>query len=125
MHALRNVRRLLAPGGRVLDLQPLPPGAQAEAGGEVLGRANQEVAFGRFAEVERAVQAVLAGGDVFAVERELEFDVLALFHSAEHLPERVKDWDSELDDALMARLLAAPPPILFRDRVRLRVLRQP
>lgn len=118
------MHRLLAPGGLLLDLQPVPPSPAVERDGRVLGRVDQSAQFERFALTQPAVAAVVVDG-LFALEAESELDEIERFEQ----PERLLARAAELSDWVIApelaeQLRAGSPPVDVRDRLRLRVLRR-
>jgi hypothetical protein len=120
VYALRNIHRMLIPGGLLLDLQPIPPSPSIHAGGENLGRLDQSQVWERFGTTEPGVQAAVREG-LFELEAETEFDVIERFDSKATLIATINrrdDW--HMAGQLAARLEAANPPIEGRDRLRLR-----
>ena len=120
MHALRNIHRMLIPGGLLLDLQPIPPSPSIHAGGEHLGMLDQSQVWERFGTTEPGVQAAVREG-LFELEAELEFDVIERFDSKATLIATISgrdDWN--MSEQLAERLEHADPPIDAHDRLRLR-----
>ena len=123
MHALRNIHRMLVPGGALLDLQPIPPSPTLHAGGRALGTVDQSQVWERFGKAEEGVEAALREG-LFRFETDVEFDVIERFESKETLIATINgrdDW--HMTGQLAARLEAADPPIDGHDRMRLRLYR--
>ncbi|MGH3007307.1 MAG: hypothetical protein ACRDOS_15640 [Gaiellaceae bacterium] len=123
MYALRNIHRMLVPGGVLVDLQPIPPSPSLHAAGELLGRLDQRQVWERFATTEPGIDAALAEG-LYALEAELEFDVIERFDSKASLIATINgrdDW--HMSGQLAARLEVADPPIDGRDHLRLRTFR--
>jgi hypothetical protein len=123
VHALRNIHRMLVPGGVLLDLQPIPPSPTIHAGGELLGRLDQSEVWDRFGMTEPGVEEVVREGLV-GLETQLEFDVIERFESKQTLIETIVERDDwGVTDQLAALLESANPPIDARDHVRLRKFR--
>jgi hypothetical protein len=123
VHALRNIHRMLVPCGALVDLQPIPPSPSLHAGGEKLGRVDQSQVWERFARAAPGVEAALCEG-LFALEAELEFEVIERFETKETLIATINgrdDW--YMSRRLAARLEGADPPIDGHDRLRLRKYR--
>jgi hypothetical protein len=120
VHALRNIHGMLVPGGTLVDLQPIPPSPSLHAGGEQLGRVDQNQVWERFGKTEAGVAAAVREG-LYGLETELEFDVVERFDSKEGLIGTINDRDDwHMTGQLAGRLESAEPPIEARDRLRLR-----
>ena len=120
MHALRNIHRMLVPGGALVDLQPIPPSPTLYGGGEKLGSVDQSQVWARFERTEPGVQAAVREG-LFALESELKFDVIERFETKETLIATINrrdDW--HMSGRLAAQLEGADTPIDGHDRLRLR-----
>jgi hypothetical protein len=96
VHALRNIHRMLVSGAVLVDLQPIPPSPSLHAGGELLGRLDQRLVWERFGKTEAGVDAAVGEG-LYALESELEFDVIERFDSKA---------------SLIATISAAWPPVI-------------
>jgi hypothetical protein len=123
VHALRNIHRMLRLGGALVDLQPVPPSPILHADGEKLGSVDQSEVWERFAGADLGVEAAMREGQ-FALEAELEFDVIERFESKEILIATINgrdDW--HMSGRLAARLEGADPPIDGHDCLRLRKYR--
>lgn len=123
MHALRNIHRMLVPGGSLLDLQPIPPDPSLYAGGALLGRVDQRQVWERFGKTEIGVDAAV-GEDLYTLESELEFDVVERFDSKASLIATINERDDwHMTRQLAKRLEKADSPIDGHDRLRLRKFR--
>ena len=117
MHALRNVHRALVPDGILLDVHPIPPHEQAEAGGEVLGRLDQSEFLATVAAAEGLLEEVVGDG-LYEPEAEVETDVLERFDSAEELLDVVGEREGESVPApVERRIRRAQPPFWLRQRL--------
>jgi hypothetical protein len=123
VNALRRIHRALVPGGLVLDAQPVGGRIPVESGGAALGTLDMRE-WGRTVErVAELVDETIADG-LFAVETERDYDVLEMFDNSRELVETVREWTgTKISRSLAARVKHATPPVLVRERVRLRVLR--
>jgi hypothetical protein len=121
--ALRNVHRAIVPGGILLDLHPIPPSEQVEAGGAVLGRLDERQFFATARATEEALEEAVGDG-LFEPEAELEADVLERFDTAEEMLEIVGEREGvRIPAVIRRRVLASPGPIDLRERVVLRRFR--
>jgi hypothetical protein len=123
VHALRNVHELLVPGGTLVDLHPVTE-EHVEAGGEAIGVLEEpEWTEKILPNAETRLREAIHDG-FYALEEEIEFDVLQHFDSAEELIEAKREpLDSQ--PALRERIRVAAPPLLTREHYvgrRLRVL---
>lgn len=120
MNALREIHRVLVPGGQLLDMHPIPPHTRVEVRGESLG----DLEDAEFLEIVAATEAPLWESDLFSLEAELEFDWLERFDSAEALIEDVESWEGcRMPADVAARVRDAEPPIDVWERVVLRRFR--
>ena len=121
MHALGHVHELLVPGGTMVDLHPLTE-EQVESEGRVIGVVEDP----EFASIDlpnadaRLRDAIRVG--LYALEAEMEFDVLQHFDRVEELV-AAKQERLAAQPALVARLRAGARPPLLREHVVLRRLR--
>jgi hypothetical protein len=121
VHALRHVHKLLVPGGTLLDLHPVTEG-RIEANGIVIGVIPEpEFVATDLPNVEAALAQTIGEG-LYALEAEIELDVLQHFDTAEELLERHAE-HLQGDDALVARIRSATPPLVVREHAVLRRLR--
>ena len=111
---------MLAGEGILLDLHPIPPGMHAFAGGKDLGVVDEREFFRLVRATERELQKTVADG-LFALEDEVELDVIERFDTLEELFETTDEWDDiHLSKGLRARLERATPPIDFHEHLVLR-----
>ena len=123
MHALRNIRRMLVPGGILLDLQPIPPSPTLHAVGGLLGQLDQEQVWTRFGEIEPGVETAVREG-LYELETQLEFDVVERFDSKTELVATILERDDwQMSEELAAHLDGAESPIDGHDHMRLRKFR--
>lgn len=123
VNALTRIHRSLVRNGTLLDLHPVLPFATAEARGSSFGAFEENEFMTIVAEAEAGLDEVVDRG-LFALERELTFDVLERFDDAEELLETVAGWDGFHVPARVARRVrSAEPPIDVRERVVLRSFR--
>jgi hypothetical protein len=121
VHALRHVHRLLVPGGTMLDLHPVTE-QQVEAAGRVAGVIREPEWLDRhLPNAEAGLQQVIGEGH-YALETEVDFDVLQHFDTTEELLERAADLLVD-QPALKRRIRDTSPPFVVREHVVLRRLR--
>jgi hypothetical protein len=115
---------MLAEDGILMDLHPIPPSMHAFAGGKDLGVVDEREFFRLVRATERELQKTVADG-LFALEDEVELDVIERFDTLEELFETTDEWDNiHLSKRLRARLERATPPIDFHERLVLRRYRR-
>jgi SAM-dependent methyltransferase len=120
VHALRQIHRALAPGGILLDMHPVLPATRAEVGGVSLGDFDD----GEFFEIVRATEKPLAESELFVLERELEFEYLERYDSADELLDDVKEWEGcRVPPPLAKAIREAKPPVDIWEQVVLRRFR--
>ncbi len=94
VHALEEIHRLLKPTGRLIDIHPVPvpspveihQGGQIDVAGQLLVRQW----YVDFQEADNALGEIVRRGR-FAVERDVVFDSLTHYASAEELRTSVKE----------------------------------
>jgi hypothetical protein len=122
--ALRNCHRMLVEDGILLDLHPIPPSMHAFAEGKDLGVVDEREFFRLVRATERELQKTVADG-LFALEREVELDVIERFDTLKELIETTDEWDNiHLSKRLRARLERVAPPIDFHEGLVLRRYRR-
>ena len=120
MDALRNCHRMLAEGGILLDLHPIPPSMHAFSHGRDLGVVDEREFFRAVRATEAELRRTVDDG-LFALEDEVELDVIERFDTLEELFETTDEWDDiHLSKRLRARLERATPPIDFHEQLVLR-----
>jgi hypothetical protein len=113
----------MAPGGVVLDMQPVRPRPPVEAAGERIGSLDMREWCGTIGPVAATVDETIADG-LFREERRRRYDVLETFDNGRELVETVRDWDgTKVSRTLAARVERARPPLVIREGVLLRLLR--
>jgi hypothetical protein len=120
VHALRNIHGALVPHGTLVDIHPIPPSEQVEAGARSLGRVDERDFF----ELVRASERVLARLGLFEMEATVERDVYERFDTVEEFFEIVGEREGvRIPRQVANRVRAAKPPIDLRERVAFRRFR--
>ena len=91
MHALREVHRVLAPGGLLVDTQPISPRPPVDAKGARLGTLDMRDWRATIDAIEEQVQRVLADG-LFTLDVERSLVVSETFDNGPELVETVSNW---------------------------------
>jgi hypothetical protein len=121
VNALRHVHALLAPGGTLVDLHPVTE-EQVEMNDGIVGTIEEPDWFTvDLPNAETGLRQAVEEG-LYALEAETTYDVLQHFDDAEELIEAKRDL-LEGQDALVAGMRAAEPPLRIRARVVMRRLR--
>jgi hypothetical protein len=120
--ALRRIHSALAPGGLLVDTQPLSPHPPVSAGGVGLGALDMRDWCETVAAVDRLFDRVT--DSLYAVEAERRFLVTDTFDSGIEFVDSVGGWrGTHVPAALRARTASATPPRTVDQEVRLRLLR--
>ncbi|HYZ92847.1 MAG TPA: hypothetical protein VFA34_10710 [Actinomycetota bacterium] len=114
MHALRHVHELLVPGGTMLDLHPVTE-EQVEASGRRIGVIDDPEFRVDLPNAEARLAEAIRDG-LYALEAELEFDVLQHVDTVEELFEK-RDELLTAQPALADRIRAVKPPLVIREHV--------
>jgi hypothetical protein len=123
VNALREVHRLLVPGGEVVDTQPISPRPLVESDGRRLGTLDMRDWRATIDAVEDEVQRAVAGG-LFTIEDERSLVVIETFDNGPEFVETVSGWQgTTISRRLARRAASAPPPLTVHQEVRLRLLR--
>lgn len=121
MNALCHVHRLLVPDGTMLDLHPVTE-QQVEAEERIVGVVREPEFVDRdLPNAEAGVEHVIAES-LYALEAEVDFDVLQHFDTAQDLLEKEADHLATQQE-LARTIRRTPPPLYLREHVVLRRLR--
>ena len=124
MHALRQIHRSLVPGGKLLDMHPVPPATRAEVSGHSLGDFDDAEFFDIVSTTEAGLDETVQAG-LFSFETEVEFDWLERYDNAEELLEDLKTWEGlSVPGDLAKRIREAESPVDIWERVILRRFRR-
>jgi hypothetical protein len=123
VHALRNVHRMLVPGGLLLESHPLAGGSRVEAGGRVLGALDEREFARELVVMNRSLGTVVDEG-LFTPRDERTYEVTMRFESAVDLLSEVVTWrGSTISTRLQRAVKRADPdaPLALRIDTALRV----
>ncbi len=119
--ALRRIHSALAPGGLLVDTQPLSPHPPVNADGRRLGALDMREWCETVAAVDRLFDKVTSS--LYSVETEQRFVVTDTFLGGPEFVESVSGWRGTLASAaLRVRAATATPPLTVDQEVRLRLL---
>jgi hypothetical protein len=123
VNALHRIHSAVAPGGVVLDMQPVAHRPPVAADGVRLGSLDMRewrLIVDRVAEfVDETIDAGL-----FAEEKGRRYEVVETFDDRKEFVDTVRDWTgTKISRSLAARAQRATPPLKIHESVRLRVLR--
>jgi hypothetical protein len=123
VNALRNIHAALAPGGLVVDTQPLSPHPAVAAGGSELGRLDMREWTDTIGAVDELVADATTAG-LYEVGHEERFVVSDAFDHGPECLETVSSWrGTRVPPALGSRLEATRAAVTVEQEVRLRLLR--
>ena len=121
VHALRRIHSALAPGGLLVDTQPLSLHPPVKADGRRIGALDMRQWRETVAAVDRRFDRVT--DSLYAVETEQRFVVTDTFDSGSEFVESVLGWrGTHVPAALRERAAGATPPLTVDQEVRLRLL---
>jgi hypothetical protein len=121
---LRELMRVLAPGGVVVDLLSVPPPERVEAAGDVLGELDGSRFFPRALEAAAGLNTLVAEG-LLAAEGEERFSVFIRYPTGRDLAEDVAQREfTRMPDELRARVLQVGGPCHIRDSCLVRSFRK-
>lgn len=122
MNALHRIHDAIAPGGLLVDTQPISARPPVEAGGAVIGTLDMSAWRRTIDVIDRLMREVIDEG-LYAPTTERRFIVTDTYDSGAELVEAVSSWQgTRVSGALARRARAAPPPATVHQEVRLRVL---
>jgi hypothetical protein len=124
VHALHKLHEALAPGGMIVDAQPLSPRPPVFSGRgrERLGTIDMREWARTIAAVDEQVARALDDG-LFEVTAERRYVVADVFDAGEEFVDVVSEWGgTRIPPRLAARILDAAPPVAVEEDVRLRLL---
>jgi hypothetical protein len=111
---------MLAAGGVLLDLHPIPPSMHAFSEGRDLGVVDGREFYRLVRATEKELERTVDEG-MFVLEAETELDVIERFDTIDDVFETVEEWqDIHLSKRLRARIERATPPIDFHESLVLR-----
>jgi hypothetical protein len=120
--ALRRIHAALAPGGLLVDTQPVSTQPPVLANGVGLGTLDMR----EWGETIRAIDELSeqVTGELFSLEDEQQFVVTDTFDSGAEFVECASDWRGPVvPPDLSVRATLATPPLAIDQDVRLRLLR--
>lgn len=124
MHALRNIHAALAPGGLLVDTQPISARPRVAAGESDLGRLDMREWAATIRGVDERFAETIAGS-FYELQHEERLIVTDSFDDGHECLETVNSWrDTRVPTSLLSRLEATQVPVTVEQEVRLRLLRR-
>jgi hypothetical protein len=112
---LRQLLRVLVPGGAVVDLVAIPPSGTVESRGEVLGQIDEEAFFARALVAVSGLDALVAEG-LLAFESEERFPLLVRYPTGQDAVDDVAGRTyGRMPAPLAERVAAIHGPVLIRE----------
>jgi hypothetical protein len=112
--ALRNVQRMLIPGGVLLESHPLATRSSVEAGGRTLGSLDEREFARELAVMERSLAIVVDEGSLVP-RAERRFEVVMHFETGGELLAEVVTWGGTAIPVRLQRAVKrAEPPFAVR-----------
>ena len=123
MHALRNIHTTLAPGGVLVDTQPVSPHPRVATDGNELGALDMREWLDTIRAVDRRIlEAVDAG--LFEIQHEERLAVMDVFDDGSECLETASNWrETQVPQTLCSRLETTHERVTVEQDVRLRLLR--
>jgi hypothetical protein len=124
VHALHKIHAALAPGGIVIDTQPVSARPPVAAEGVELGTLDMRQWVETIRSVDECFAETIAAG-LFDLAREERYVVTDTFESGSECLATVSGWQgTRVPPALGRRLARAAPPVSVGQDVRLRLVRR-
>jgi hypothetical protein len=124
VHALHNIHAALAPGGIVIDTQPVSSRPPVAADGIQLGILDMREWLETIRSVDECFAEVIAVG-LYDLTHEERFIVTDSFERGSECLATVSEWrGTRVPPMLATRLAAAEPPVTVGQDVKLRLLRR-
>ena len=121
MHALRNIHDALAPGGSLVDTQPVSARPPVAVDGIVLGTLDMREWVRTIGAIDAIVAETVRGG-LFELQHEQRFVVTDSYDDGPECAETVSGWaGTRLSRTLAAKLARAAGPATVQQEVRLRL----
>jgi len=121
--ALRGAHCAVVPDGIVIEMHPSPIPAQVQAGGGMVGQIESNKAIQIMRDTEDLTAEAVADG-LFRVDRQIEFDYVERFDSADELIKQILSWDGYYPQLeLRRRIRNSSAPYDVRLRVTATLLR--
>lgn len=124
MHALRNIHAAVAPGGLLVDTQPLSPQPRVAADGTELGTLDMREWLDTIRAVDDLVTETVGAG-LYELQHEEFFVVTDAFDNGGECLETVSSWrDTRVPPSLVSRLDTTQARVTVEQDVRLRLFRR-
>ena len=122
MHALRNIHAALAPGGIVVDTQPVSARPAVESDAGQLGTLDMTEWAQLIAEIDARVDEAIAAG-LFVIDAESELTVTDRYDGGEDFLSHVQNWiGTRIERDLARRARRERGPVRVHQEIRMRLL---
>jgi hypothetical protein len=125
VHALHNIHAALAPGGMLIDTQPISAHPPVTANGVELGRLDMREWLETIRAVDNEVGVTLTAG-LYAPGHHREFTVTSTFDDGPDCLEIAGSWQgtTRVPPLLATQLAATHEQVALEQQIRLRLLRR-
>ena len=124
MHALDNIHAALAPGGILVDTQPVSAHAPVAADGDCLGTLDMREWLDTIEAVDELIAQTLRAG-LYELQHESRFVVTDTYDDGRECLEIVGGWrGTRVPDDVSTRLATTTTSVTVQQDVRLRLLRR-
>jgi hypothetical protein len=122
VHALRNIHAALAPGGILIDTQPVSARSPVAADGVPLGTLDMRAWHDTIQAVDELIAETIGAG-LYELRHESRFVVTDTYDDGPECLEIVGGWQgTRVPDGVSTRLAATTSPVTVQQEVRLRLL---
>jgi hypothetical protein len=123
VHALRNIHATLAPGGILVDTQPVSARPQVASDGVSLGSLDMRAWLDTIQAIDELVAETIRIG-LYELQHESRFVVTDTFDDGPECVEIVNGWrGTRIPDSVAVQLAATTTQVTVQQEIRMRLLR--